>query len=41
LPLHPGDGVTIGGHPDGGEPASIDYIEVTPQTNPKAGKAAE
>jgi alpha-glucuronidase len=28
--LHPGDALKIEGRPDGGEPAPLDYIEVTP-----------
>ncbi len=30
--LRPGDVLTIEGHPDGPEPAPIDYMEITPQT---------
>ncbi|HEX4064736.1 MAG TPA: alpha-glucuronidase family glycosyl hydrolase [Acidobacteriaceae bacterium] len=32
VPLRPGDVLTIEGHPDDGEPAPIDYMEITPQT---------
>jgi len=28
--LHPGDALKIEGHPDNGEPAPLDYIEITP-----------
>lgn len=36
VPLRPGDVLTIMGHPDDGEPAPIDYMEITPQTaNPE------
>ena len=31
VPLRPGDILTIEGHPDDGEPAPIDYIEITPE----------
>ncbi len=31
VPLRPGDVLTIEGHPDDGEPAPIDYMEITPQ----------
>ncbi len=31
VPLRPGDTLSIEGHPDDGEPAPIDYIEITPQ----------
>jgi alpha-glucuronidase len=31
VPLKPGDVLTIEGHPDDGEPAPIDYIEITPE----------
>jgi alpha-glucuronidase len=32
VPLRPGDVLTIEGHPEAGEPAPIDYIEITPET---------
>jgi alpha-glucuronidase len=28
--LHPGDELKVAGHPNGGEPAPIDYVEITP-----------
>jgi alpha-glucuronidase len=34
--LHPGDVLTVEGHPDGGEPAPIDYVEITPQAHSAA-----
>jgi alpha-glucuronidase len=37
VPLRPGDVLTIEGRPDGGEPAPIDYLEVTPELNKTAG----
>jgi alpha-glucuronidase len=30
VPLRPGDVLTVEGHPDGGEPAPIDYVEIMP-----------
>lgn len=33
VPLRPGDVLTIVGHPDDGEPAPIDYIEITPHSD--------
>jgi len=36
--LRPGDTLTIEGHPDDGEPAPIDYIEITPQVGVSEGK---
>jgi hypothetical protein len=30
IELHPGDTLAIEGHPDGGEPSPIDYVELTP-----------
>jgi alpha-glucuronidase len=33
VPLRPGDVLTITGHPDDGEPAPIDYIEITPHSS--------
>ena len=33
VPLRSGDVLTIEGHPDDGEPAPIDYIEITPDSN--------
>jgi alpha-glucuronidase len=38
VPLRPGDVLTIEGHPDEGEPAPIDYIEITPQVSKETGK---
>lgn len=38
VPLRPGDTLTIEGHPDDGEPAPIDYIEITPQAGASEGK---
>jgi alpha-glucuronidase len=38
VPLRPGDVLTIEGQPNGGEPAPIDYIAVTPE---RQGKATE
>jgi alpha-glucuronidase len=35
VPLRPGDYLTIEGHPDDGEPAPIDYMEVTPEPAPQ------
>jgi alpha-glucuronidase len=31
VPLRPGDVLTVEGHPDGGEPAPIDYLEIAPE----------
>jgi alpha-glucuronidase len=31
VPLRPGDVLMIEGHPDGPEPAPIDYMEITPE----------
>jgi len=31
VPLQPGDVLTVEGHPDNGEPAPIDYMEITPE----------
>jgi alpha-glucuronidase len=31
VPLRPGDVLTVDGHPDDGEPAPIDYVEITPE----------
>lgn len=40
VPLRPGDVLTIEGHPNDGEPAPIDYIEITPEAmHPPAGKS--
>ncbi|MGC2582652.1 MAG: alpha-glucuronidase family glycosyl hydrolase [Acidobacteriaceae bacterium] len=36
VPLRPGDVLTIEGHPNDGEPAPIDYIEVTPESSSAA-----
>jgi alpha-glucuronidase len=33
VPLRPGDVLTIEGHPDDGEPAPIDYMEISPEAN--------
>ncbi len=30
IDLHPGDKLKIEGQPDNGEPAPLDYIEITP-----------
>ncbi len=38
VPLEPGDVLTVEGHPDDGEPAPIDYIEITPQSGASEGK---
>jgi len=40
VPLRPGDTLTIEGHPDDGEPAPIDYIELTPESARAPQKAA-
>jgi alpha-glucuronidase len=32
VPLRPGDVLTVEGHPDDGEPAPIDYMEITPES---------
>jgi alpha-glucuronidase len=32
VPLRPGDVLTIVGHPQDGEPAPIDYMEITPES---------
>jgi alpha-glucuronidase len=32
VPLRPGDVLTVKGHPDDGERAPIDYVEITPET---------
>jgi alpha-glucuronidase len=37
VPLRPGDVLTIEGQPDDGEPAPIDYMEITPAANAKTG----
>jgi alpha-glucuronidase len=37
VPLRPGDLLTIEGHPEGSEPAPIDYIEVTPEAGTTVG----
>jgi len=34
VPLRPGDVLTVEGHPKDGEPAPIDYIEITPEPAP-------
>ena len=39
IPLRPGDTLTIEGHPDGAEPAPIDYIEITPEPAPHSNPA--
>jgi alpha-glucuronidase len=39
VPLRPGDVLTIEGHPDDGEPAPIDYLEIVPEENTAPGKA--
>ncbi|MGC2164231.1 MAG: hypothetical protein WA634_20215 [Silvibacterium sp.] len=31
--LHPGDLLKIEGRPNGGEPAPIDYLEITPDSS--------
>jgi alpha-glucuronidase len=36
--LRPGDVLTVEGHPDGGEPAPIDYLAITSETGSMAGK---
>jgi alpha-glucuronidase len=35
VPLRPGDVLTIEGHPNGGEPAPIDYISIAPEAREK------
>jgi alpha-glucuronidase len=41
VPLRPGDVLTIAGRPDDGEPAPIDYMEITPEVSrTEVGKAA-
>jgi alpha-glucuronidase len=35
--LRPGDVLTIEGHPDGNEPAPIDYVEITPEAGGVVG----
>jgi alpha-glucuronidase len=37
--LRPGDVLTVEGHPDGGEPAPIDYVEITPEAPSVAGNS--
>jgi alpha-glucuronidase len=39
VPLRPGDVLTIEGHPDDGEPAPIDYMEIVPEENTATGTA--
>jgi len=39
VPLRPGDTLTIEGIPDQGEPAPIDYVEITPEPAPKSSLA--
>lgn len=34
VPLRPGDVLTIEGHPNGGEPAPIDYLSIAPEPGP-------
>ncbi|MGA7522455.1 MAG: alpha-glucuronidase family glycosyl hydrolase [Acidobacteriaceae bacterium] len=41
VPLRPGDVLTIEAHPNDGEPAPIDYIEVTPEATHAAGPAGK
>ncbi len=38
VPLQPGDVLTVEGHPNDGEPAPIDYLEVTPEPSAMTGK---
>jgi len=38
VPLRPGDVLTLEGHPDNGEPAPIDYMEITPEASSAPGK---
>jgi alpha-glucuronidase len=38
VPLRPGDVLTIQGHPDDGEPAPIDYLDITPEETRQAGR---
>ncbi|HLJ78143.1 MAG TPA: alpha-glucuronidase family glycosyl hydrolase, partial [Acidobacteriaceae bacterium] len=40
VPLRPGDMLTLEGHPDDGEPAPIDYIEVTREPAPAPQNAS-
>jgi alpha-glucuronidase len=35
VPLLPGDVLTVQGHPNGGEPAAIDYISIIPESQEK------
>jgi alpha-glucuronidase len=37
VPLRPGDVLMVEGRPDGGEPAPIDYVEITPEQAHAAG----
>ncbi len=37
VPLRPGDVLTVEGRPDDGEPAPIDYVEITAETTNAAG----
>ena len=39
VPLRPGDVLTIQGHPNGGEPAPIDYLSIAPEPNAAAGNS--
>lgn len=40
VPLRPGDVLTIEGKPDDGEPAPIDYLEITPEPARAAGSGS-